>query len=151
VSSTVATGITFENNKKYTYGDSIRGIPREKSDFGELTRPRRSFLSHRFFFIHRCLPSKTHASHHYKIADYSRSRYGAAAGPFYPFRLDRLERGIENGSERSELRVRDRETPALERRGGRGSLIGGIRSSSSGANAADDERTRARARREEAT
>ncbi|KAL0131791.1 hypothetical protein PUN28_002975 [Cardiocondyla obscurior] len=42
--------------------------------------------------------SLTHASHHYKIADYSRSRRGA----FPPVRLDRLERGIENGSDMGE-------------------------------------------------
>lgn len=70
--------------------------------------------SHRSFFIYRCLLSKTHTSHHYKIADYSRSQHGAV-GPFYPFRLDRLERGIENGSERSRIRI---ETEKRVERGG---------------------------------
>jgi len=119
------TGSTFRNDKKYTYRDSIRNPGGGNQISGESTRPRRSSVPFfrisgdrfhlRFFFIYRCLSSKTHASHHYKIADYSRSRRGAA-GPFYPFRLDRLERGIENGSERSGLRVRDRETPTFGRR-----------------------------------
>lgn len=39
---------------------------------------------------------------HYKIADYPGQP--GAIRPFYPFRLDRPERGIENGRERSGLR-----------------------------------------------
>jgi len=80
-------------------------IPKEQSDlektdtftsFSGSILPSPGIACRRFFFIYRCLPSKTHASHHYKIADYSRSRRGAG---FLPVRLDRLERGIENGSE----------------------------------------------------
>lgn len=83
--------------------------------------PSPGIARHRFFFIYRCLPPKTHASHHYKIADYSRSRHGA----FLPVRLDRLERGIENGSERSRLRFKTEERG--RRRRSRGPLIGGIK------------------------
>lgn len=88
----------------------------------------RSFVR-RSFFIYRCLPPKTHASHHYKIADYSGI---GAAGPFYPFRLlDRPERGIEDGSERSrqsfETEERGRRRRGRKGKRGRGPLIGGIR------------------------
>lgn len=111
------------------YCDSISNSERAIR-FGALTRSRRSPLSilpsleiarYRFFFIYRCLPPKTHASHHYKIADYSRSRRGA----FLPVHLDRLERGIENGSERSRFRFKTEECGRGGRR--RGLLIGGIR------------------------
>lgn len=88
-------------------------------------------LVRRSFFIYRCLSPKTHASHHYKIADYSGI---GAAGPFYPFRLDRPERGIEDGSERSRQSFETEERGRRRRRGKkkrkkekRGPLIGGIR------------------------
>lgn len=73
-------------------------------------------LVRRSFFIYRCLSPKTHASHHYKIADYSGI---GAAGPFYPFRLDRPERGIEDGSERSRQSFETEERGRRRRRGKR--------------------------------
>lgn len=119
----------YKTRNARIYCDSISNSNRAIR-FGEPTRSHRSLnpffrlqepLAGRFFFIYRCLPPKTHASHHYKIADYSRSRRGA----FLPVRLDRLEQGIENGSERSRFRFKTEERGRRRRR--RGPLIGGIR------------------------
>jgi len=97
-------------------------------------------------YIAVCLPGRMHRIITKLLTIPVAGRRGCR--PFYPFRLDRLERGIENGSERSGLRVRDRETPAFGRRGRRGWLIGGIRSPSSrGERSGTHEKTRARARR----
>lgn len=73
----------------------------------------------RFFFIYRCLPPKTHAPHHYKIADYSSARepssLSAPSPPFSSIRLVSIAR-----SEESKMAVSDRGSAPETRKEARG-------------------------------
>lgn len=85
------------SRKQSDLGETDTSVPRFHSFFvsGRIVR--------RFFFIYRCLLPKTHAPHHYKIADYSCSRRARVAGAPLSIRFVSIA-----WSEESKMAVSDR-------------------------------------------